>query len=53
MNATRLRQVRRLFCHPDAPKSVARHNCRAWVRSVRELGPKWRFIDRVQRQEAA
>ena len=53
MNTEQLRRVRRLFCSHGAPENVARHNCRAWVRSVRELGPKWRFIDLLQRQEAA
>lgn len=37
MNTTRLRQVRRLFALPGVPCHVVRHNCRAWVRSLRLL----------------
>ncbi len=52
MKTEHLRRVRRLFCVPGVPESVARHNCRAWVASVRLLGRRWRFIDHVPRQEA-
>ena len=37
MNTTRLRQVRRLFVLPGVPRHVVRHNCLAWVKSVRLL----------------
>lgn len=37
----RLSQARRLFMHPDVPASTARHNMRAWVRSIRMLGRNW------------
>lgn len=41
LDVTRLRQARRLFCHPLAPRSVQRHNIRQWVKSLRLLGYKW------------
>lgn len=41
MNTTRLRQVRQYFSNDIAPRHVARHNMRRWVRSVRLLGDKW------------
>lgn len=41
MNTTRLKQARRLFCHPGVPTSTARHNMRQWTRSVRQLGYRW------------
>ncbi len=44
MNITRLKQARRLFCNSLAPRHVQRHNIRAWVRSVRALGDKWRAL---------
>ncbi len=53
MNTSRLRQVRRAFPHlPSVPASTIRHNRRAWVRSVRELGDKWLLSAPVQKQEA-
>jgi hypothetical protein len=54
MNTTRLRQVRRAFPHiPSVPASTIRHNRRAWIRSIRELGDKWLLAAPVQKQEAA
>ena len=44
MKTTYLTLTRRLFVHDLAPRSTARHNMRAWVRSVRELGPNWRGL---------
>lgn len=41
MNTVRLRQARRLFCHDMVPPAQARHNIRAWARSVRRLGGNW------------
>lgn len=41
MNTARLRQARRLFCHDLVPPKQARHNIRAWARSLRGLGNKW------------
>lgn len=51
MNTTRLRQARRNFVHPMAPRSVQRHNMRAWVRSIRMLGPKWQLARHLERQQ--
>jgi hypothetical protein len=54
MNATRLRQVRRAFPHiPSVPASTIRHNRRAWIRSIRELGDKWLLAEPVAKREAA
>ena len=54
MNTTRLRQVRKAFPQlPGVPACTTRHNRRAWVRSVRGLGNKWKWIDMVEKQEAA
>lgn len=41
MNASMLRIARKHFCHDLAPRSIQRHNIRAWVRSLRNLGDKW------------
>lgn len=53
MKTNLLKKLRKMYCHPDAPRSVARHNCRAWVRSVRYLGGKWLLAQPINRQEAA
>lgn len=44
MNTTRLAQARRLFINDLAPRNVQRHNMLAWVKAVRELGPRWRAL---------
>ena len=49
MNTTLLRRVRRHFIHDMAPSHTARHNMRAWVRSVRLLGDKWLFAKPIER----
>jgi len=36
-----MRQAVRLFRSDLAPRSVRRHNARAWLRSVELLGPNW------------
>lgn len=41
MDTTRLSQARRLFCTEFADRRVQRSNIRAWVASLRFLGPKW------------
>lgn len=41
MNTVRLQQARRLFASPFVPRHVNRCNARAWVRSLKYLGPKW------------
>jgi hypothetical protein len=50
MNTTRLRQARRNFVHPMAPRHVQRSNMRAWVRMIRILGDKWQYVRHVGRQ---
>ena len=42
MNTQALKTVRRLFNVDYVPKAQNRHNQRAWVRSVRILGDRWR-----------
>ena len=41
LDVTRLKQARRLFCHPLAPRHTQRHNIRQWVKSLRLLGHRW------------
>lgn len=41
MNTTRLTLARKLFFHDLVPTRMARHNARAWARSLRMLGPRW------------
>ena len=50
MNVTVLRKLRRIFFHPDAPTSTARHNTRQWVRSVRMLGDKWLLAQPINKE---
>lgn len=57
MKTDRLKQARRLFSNPMAEPHTVRHNMRAWVRSVRLLGPHWRahpsqYVGRTAQQEA-
>ena len=53
MNTTRLKQARRLFVHQDVDASIARHNIRAWVRSLdflrSESKRKWLLAGNVER----
>ena len=49
MNTTRLKQARRLFVHQDVDQSTARHNIRAWARSLRMLGDKWLLAGNVEK----
>lgn len=51
MNTAHLKRVRRLFDRPDIPRHIVRHNCRAWVRSVRQLGDKWLLAKPINHQE--
>lgn len=41
MNTKMLTHVRRLFCVEGVERHIVRHNCRAWIRSVRLLGDRW------------
>jgi hypothetical protein len=50
MNTAILARLRRHYCHAMAPRSVQRHNMRAWVRSVRMLGDKWLFAKPMERR---
>lgn len=50
MNTTHLTRVRRLFCLPGVPRTVQRHNCRQWVRSVRHLGANWLLANPARKE---
>jgi hypothetical protein len=41
LDITYLKRVRRLFNSDMVSRETNRHNQRAWVRSVRALGPNW------------
>jgi hypothetical protein len=41
VNTKQLTRARRLFCNELTPRHIARHNQRAWVRSIRQLGNRW------------
>lgn len=41
MNTQALIKVRKLFCIPGVPTHIQRHNCRQWIKSVRQLGDRW------------
>lgn len=49
MNTNLLRRVRKMFACEYAPRSVQRHNMRAWARSVRLLGDKWLIANPARR----
>jgi len=49
MNIQALSKVRSLFCVKGVSIQTQRHNCRAWVKSVRFLGDKWLLAKKVQR----
>jgi hypothetical protein len=52
MNTAHLTRVRRLFFRPGIPTSTARHNAKAWARSVRLLGDKWLLKNPINRSNA-
>jgi hypothetical protein len=53
MNVIALRHVRKLYNSPYVTANANRHNQRAWVRSVRQLGDKWILAARVGRKDKA
>lgn len=53
MNTTMLVRARKHFCVEFVPRSVCRHNIRAWVRSVRQLGPRWLLASPMPRPGTA
>jgi hypothetical protein len=50
MNTKMLKLARHHFDRPDIPRSVVRHNCRAWARSIRLLGDKWILVTKVEKK---
>jgi hypothetical protein len=51
MDTRMLIKARELFSVGWAPAHTQRHNMRAWVKSVRILGPKWRLAKPLSKQE--
>lgn len=49
MNTSKLILARKLWCVEGIPSHIQRHNIRAWVRSVRQLGDNWIALRRVER----
>ena len=52
MKTHMLTRARRLFVHDGVSPSTARHNMRAWVRSIRALGDRWVYARYVGRTTA-
>ncbi|CAB4123455.1 hypothetical protein UFOVP43_36 [uncultured Caudovirales phage] len=52
MNTIILKRARQLWCIQDVPREIQRHNLRAWVRSVRQLGDKSLLATKVERKES-
>ena len=50
MNTKMLKLARQHFDRPYLDRSIVRHNCRAWVRSIRYLGDKWLLAHYVERK---
>lgn len=49
MNTVVLTKVRNMYCVPGVPVSTQRHNCRQWVKSIRQLGDKWLLAKKMER----
>lgn len=49
MNTTLLRRARELFASDWVDRELMRYNIRAWVKSLRFLGPRWVNRRPVQR----
>lgn len=53
MKTEALKKVRVLYpTLPGVPATITRHNRRAWVRSIRALGPRWLLATKSVRQTA-
>lgn len=50
MNTKMLKLARHHFDRPEIPRSTVRHNCRAWARSIRQLGAKWLLAEHLERK---
>jgi len=51
MNTSILKRARELWAINDVPRDIARHNIRAWVRSVRQLGYKHILAIKVTKKD--
>lgn len=49
MKTNLLKLARKHFRSDMVPAKTNRHNMRAWVRSLKMLGPKWLLATQVQR----
>jgi hypothetical protein len=52
-DAKRIKQAVRLFRFDLAPRSVRRHNARAWLKSVAMLGEKWKLATPMRLEKRA
>lgn len=43
------RHAVKLWANPMVPRSIVRHNRRAWLRSVLRLGDKWLLAQPIRR----
>ena len=43
------RHAVKLWANPMVPRSIVRHNRRAWLRSVLRLGDRWLLAKQVER----
>ena len=51
MDTSILKRVRKLWCIYNVPRDTARHNIRAWVRSVRFLGDKHLLAIKITKKD--
>lgn len=50
MNTAILKRARELWAINDVPRDIARHNIRAWVKSVRLLGDRALLANKIERK---
>jgi hypothetical protein len=50
MKTNMLSLARKHFDRPYLDRKIVRHNCRAWVRSIRHLGDQWLLATQVERK---
>jgi len=51
MRTRALKMVRELFAVDYMPRHTQRHNQRAWVKSVRQLGDRWLIAKPLEKQK--
>lgn len=50
MKTRMLKMARRLWAAPEVPEHLARHNMRAWTRSIKVLGDRWLLAKHMPRE---